>query len=111
MNTVEMQAEALHRATTGQSTSNYPAIFAGFEAKGIDPADIDPRVNVLTYRAWQALGRQVRKGEHGVKLHTWVNAKKEISSNGTTREEDYRLCRTVTVFHISQTEPASETNH
>jgi hypothetical protein len=27
---------------------------------------------VFTYHAWRALGRQVRRGEHGVKVVTFV---------------------------------------
>jgi len=34
--------EALDRARTGQTLSNYPAIFAGFMAKGVAEADIKP---------------------------------------------------------------------
>ena len=35
-------------------------------------SDILPRENVFTYHAWRALGRQVRRGEHGVKVTTWI---------------------------------------
>src|SRR5499426_2700888 len=68
----EMQQEALSRAASGQSLTNLPAIFHGFMAKGIPEADIRPRENVFTYHAWRALGRQVRRGEHGVKVCTFV---------------------------------------
>ena len=60
----QMQQEALSRAASGQSLSNWPAILAGFTAKGILESDIRPRENVFTYHAWRALGRQVRRGEH-----------------------------------------------
>jgi hypothetical protein len=68
----EMQQEALSRAIGGEALTNWPAIFAGFTAKGIPESDIRPRENVLTYHAWRALGRQVRRGEHGVKVVTFV---------------------------------------
>src|SRR5882672_927343 len=68
----EMQQEALARAASGQSLANWPAIILGFAAKGIPEADIRPRENVFTYHAWRALGRQVRRGEHGVKVVTFV---------------------------------------
>jgi hypothetical protein len=58
----QIQGEALTRAVQGQSLSNWPAIVAGFEAKGIPADDIRPRENVFTYHAWRALGRQVRRG-------------------------------------------------
>ena len=53
----EMQQEALSRAIGGQSLTNWPAIIHGFAARGIPEHEIRPRENVLTYRAWQALGR------------------------------------------------------
>ena len=68
----EIQEEALGRALGGQSLSNWPAILAGFSAKGIPESDIRPRENVFTYHAWRALGRQVRRGEHGVKVVTFI---------------------------------------
>jgi hypothetical protein len=73
----EMQNEALTRASSRQSLSNWPAIFAGFMAKGIPETDIKPRENVFTYHAWQALGRQVRRGEHGVKGRIDLTARKQ----------------------------------
>lgn len=96
------QREALNRATTNASFSNYPAIFEGFLARGIAFDDIRPRENVFTYAAWRELGRQVRKGEHGVKVVTWIEGEKEDKKTG--KEERYKFCRTTTVFHISQTD-------
>jgi hypothetical protein len=58
----KMQAEALSRATQGQSFANWPAIIAGFVAKGISESEIKPRENVLSFHAWRALGWQVRRG-------------------------------------------------
>jgi hypothetical protein len=52
---------ALSRAASGQSLSNWPAIFAGFTAKGIPENEIKPRENVFTYHAWRALGRRVSR--------------------------------------------------
>ena len=48
-------------------TTNYNDLFA---AKGIPPESILPRVNVLTFWAWKALGRSVRNGEHGVRVRS-----------------------------------------
>ena len=61
----ETQQEALGRARTGESFSNYPAIFTGFMDKGIPEAEIIPRENVFTFHAWKALGRVVKKGGLG----------------------------------------------
>ena len=55
------------------------------------------RQNVFTYNAWKALNRQVRKGEKGIKCVTWIETNKDGKPD--------KLCRSVTVFHISQTDP------
>ena len=103
----EMQQEALDRAIGNQSTANWGAIFAGFTAKGIPEADIRPRENVFTYHAWRALGRQVRRGEHGVKVTTWIptERKERDRVTGEERVTTGRICHTAVVFHVSQTDP------
>lgn len=101
------QAEALTRALTGQTWSNYPAIFKGLTAKGISENDIQPRENVFTYQAWQALGRQVRKGERGVKILTYIpvdKKAKDADNDDETKVKHYSVPRSVSVFHISQTD-------
>src|SRR5229473_631983 len=107
MTKTEMQAEALDRAQSGQALTNYPAIFAGFMAKGIAEADIRPRENVFTFNAWKALGRSVKKGEHGVKVVTFIecSATQRDPASGEEKPVTYRRPHTTTVFHISQTEP------
>jgi hypothetical protein len=107
-----IQQEALSRAVGNQSLANWPAIFAGFVAKGIPESDIKPRENVFTYHAWRALGRQVRRGEHGIKVLTFValdRAAATDSEEGDGKPEK-RKARgrrpwAATVFHVSQTDP------
>ena len=104
----EFQAEALSRAANGQSLANWPAIIEGFTAKGIPESDIRPRENVFTYHAWRALGRQVRRGEHGVKIATFVTAREgKYDSGNPDAGKPKRGARPwiATVFHISQTDP------
>ena len=106
----EMQQEALDRAAHGQSWANYAAIFQGFTAKGIPESEILPRENVFTYHAWRALGRQVRRGEHGVKVTTFVPMEKKSGEvdPDTGEEKRIKLGRrawTAVVFHVSQTDP------
>jgi hypothetical protein len=91
--------ESLNRAKQGDSLVNYPAIIKGFIEKGVNPLDIKPRENIFTYNAWQALKRQVRKGETGVKCVTWIDT--ETKDTG----KPSKLVRPVSVFHISQTDP------
>ena len=103
-NTLQLRQEALTRAVSGESFSNFPAIFAGFVAKGIPESEIKPRENVFTYRAWKALGRQVRQGEHGVKVATFIDCQGKETDRDTGEWKVYRRPWTTTVFHISQTD-------
>ena len=86
MNKQEIQQEALTRATGNQSLSNYPAIIQGFIEKGIAENDIKPRINIFTFNAWKALGRSVKKGEHGVKVLTWITGQKEVENENNEKE-------------------------
>ena len=111
----QIQQEALSRAVGGQALTNWPAILAGFMAKGIPEHEIRPRENVFTYHAWRALGRQVRRGEHGVKVVTFVTTKGKDDTDaadnndadGADKPKRRGLRRpwTATVFHVSQTDP------
>jgi hypothetical protein len=103
--TPRSREEALTRAISGQSLSNFPAIFQGFAAKGIPESDIKPRENVFTFDAWKALGRYVRKGEHGVKVVTFIETLSREADQDTGERKLIRRPWTTTVFHISQTEP------
>lgn len=100
----ESMLESLKRAVSGESFSNFPAIFRGFVAKGIPEAEIKPRENVFTYESWRALGRQVRRGEHGVKIVTFIESKSKETDPDTGERKLIRRPWTSTVFHISQTD-------
>jgi hypothetical protein len=104
-NREQERAEALTRAVSGQTMSNYPAIFQGFIAKGIPESEIRPRENVFTFDAWKALGRYVRKGEHGVKVMTFIECSKKDETDAETGEKKtFHRPWSTTVFHVSQTE-------
>src|SRR5437868_9551602 len=109
----QIQQEALSRAAAGQSLTNWPAIIHGFTAKGIPESDVRPRENVFTYHAWRALGRQVRRGEHGVKVVTFVDTGRaappadppaDTDATNDRRPSRGRRPWTATVFHVSQTD-------
>lgn len=101
----EIQDRALSNAVGRQSTMNYAAIFEGFMEKGIPEDQINPRENVFTFNAWKALGRSVKKGEHGVKVITFVPCEgKDKAADGAEVKTSYRRPWTTTVFHVSQTE-------
>jgi len=97
-----IEAKALGNAVSGQSVANYEVIFEGFAAKGIPMEDVLPRENVFTFHAWRALGRVVRRGEHGVQVVTIIPCTKKDPLTG--EEIPVRKVKTTTVFHISQTE-------
>ena len=104
-NISQSKLESLKRAVSGQSFSNFPAIFQGFAAKGIPESEIKPRENVFTFDAWKALGRVVRRGEHGVKVVTFIESKSKEIEQDTGERKIIRRPWTTTVFHVSQTEP------
>lgn len=93
---------ALDRVKSSDSLTNIPAIIAGFQEKGIDADNIKPRQNVFTFKAWIALGRVVRKGEHGVKIMTFIPVYVKDDKTGEKVQRGQRPW-TTTVFHVSQT--------
>lgn len=87
-----LQQEALRRAKSSQSLINHALVIEAASARGW--MDAIPGENVLTFNAWKALGRTVKKGEKAfVKLP--VLFQKEDS--------DERVRTMASVFHISQT--------
>ncbi len=102
MTSQQIATEALKNATQNQSLMNYTAIYEGFVAKGLLEADIKPRENVFTFAAWKALNRVVRRGEHGVKVVTWVQMTKTDKATG--EKIGYKVPRSTTVFHLTQTD-------
>jgi antirestriction protein ArdC len=59
----------------------------------------------LTYRQAQALGGNVRKGEHGTKIVFWKFDKYETeAADGETEERKSAFLRYYTVFNLEQTE-------
>src|SRR5438128_2446748 len=90
-----MAREALGRAANGTSIANYATIFGEFSERGIPDNEIKPRENIFTYHAWRALGRQVKRGQHGVKISVWVPRE--------TDGETELIPTTATVFHVTQT--------
>jgi hypothetical protein len=107
MNKQEIRQEALSRAVNGETFSNFPVIIHGFAARGIPEDQIKPRENVFTFNAWKALGRHVRKGEHGVKVATVreLTKRKKDQDTGEDKKETFSIPWSATVFHVSQTDP------
>jgi len=104
---VSTSTEALERARSGQTASNYVAIISGFMERGISENQIIPRVNVFTYHAWLALNRPVRKGERGVAIVTWVHTDDKKDTTGKVTHKGRSYPRKAYVFHVSQTDQNS----
>jgi len=96
----ETTENMLSRIETGIS-GNDVIVINEFSMRGIDAI---PRVDTFTYRAWVAKGRQVRKGEHGVKIPVYIRMEKKGKKPGD-KPESYTRPRSTTVFHKSQTDP------
>ena len=111
MKTVETCADALARIQSGRSDNDTFTIIA-FADRGIELDDIKPRENVLTFKAWRAVGRQVAKGAISVSIPVWIkpgNSGPDAGDNAEspeTKKPGRMFCRSVPVFHISQTIPA-----
>lgn len=106
----EIQAKALQNAQADRSWANYETIFDEFMQRGIPVEEITPRVNVFTYHAWRALGRQVRKGEKGVKILSMAPITRRADDNDAQADQgEGKPARmrpvSAVVFHISQTDP------
>lgn len=103
----EVQQRALANALADKSAANYQTIVEGFMEKGIEPEDITPRVNVFTYNAWRELGRQVRRGESGVRILSMAPARSKGEDGESSVEGEKPRMRPVpaVVFHITQTDP------
>lgn len=103
---VEHYRAALDKVFQSQSLINWPLVIEGFIKKGIAEADIRPKENVLTFNAWRALGRTVKRGEHGVRVCTFRTFER-LKRDSVTGEDTVETVKTPwfsTVFHISQTE-------
>jgi antirestriction protein ArdC len=60
---------------------------------------------VAGFRAWQRLGRQVRKGEHGIRIMAPMVVKQRDADGETDDDSETRvLFRTVSVFDVAQTD-------
>lgn len=99
----ERDMEALARARNGCSQNDTLAAVL-FAERGIPVEVINPRENVLTFAAWRALGRTVKRGEHGIRVPVWIPFEKEVKKpDGTTEIKAGRYPRDAVLFHISQT--------
>ena len=95
--------EALARIQNNHSMANYGHVFEALTHRGIPIDEIEPKENVLTFHAWKAKGRHVRKGEKGFKVVSWIPIEGKADESGEKKLK-HRPVR-ATLFHISQTDP------
>lgn len=62
---------------------------------------------VRGYDQWLDEGRQVRKGETGIKIRKVVTRGEQTNDAGDVTRTGYRSCIWLTVFDIDQTDPAA----
>lgn len=67
----------------------------------------------MTYKQAQALGAQVRKGEHGATVVYYGDSSKTVrdEASGEDREQAFRFLKTYTVFNVAQIEGLPERFH
>jgi len=105
----EMERESLSRARSSFSMANFVPVIQEFAARGIPLAEICPKENVFTYHAWRALGRQVRKGEHGVKVSVCFKRDDDKQQAADGKPATRTIFASAVVFHVSQTDPIGDT--
>jgi len=67
----------------------------------------------MTYKQAQALGAQVRKGEHGATVVYYGDSSKAVhdEASGEDKERAFRFLKTYTVFNVAQIEGLPERYH
>jgi hypothetical protein len=103
--------DALDRGSRCKPNSNDLPVVAEFGLRGIPEQDIrtcSPDQNVYTYDAWQALKRQVRKGEKSVRCTVWIPMKIKGRPDAIVKrlQEDHTSARrhNACLFRVSQTD-------
>jgi len=98
--TTETAAQALARIQGGVSR-NDAAVMMAFEAAGIVPREIVPRENVLTAKAWSALGRRMAKGSKALMVPIMYPCSKKDRETG--EKVSFMRKSTARLFHVDQT--------
>ena len=90
-------SQATMTATTAQSFDRTSAASVSILAQSAQDRGCTCRAYVdwYTYRRWKAQGYQVQKGEHGVKLTTWIRF---TSTGKDGKEKEHTRPKGTTVF-------------
>lgn len=103
----ETPQEALSRIQSMRFCGNDVLVIEAFCAAGIPADEIDPRHNVLTFKAWKAKGRRVAKGAKSIGVTVWIpfsGKKSEQPADGDDKKKRSGLRPKLTrLFHEYQT--------
>ena len=75
-------------ATEAKTFGSYSERNAMLVTSALD-CNCKPYEEILTYARWQALGRQVKKGEHGIKLSTYKSYETEEDGQLVTKKRPW----------------------
>lgn len=80
----EKMTAAQARTFNTHSQENAAILEAAAALRG---CDCRPYVDWFTYNRWQAQDQQVQRGEHGVKILTWIETEKKDKKTGEVKRE------------------------
>lgn len=80
------------------SLANAALAVSELTARGVCDGTCQPYTDILTYRRWQALGMQVKRGEHGVHLSVFVKSE-TTDEDGTVSTRRFPTGTTVFCRH------------
>lgn len=98
--------EAALQRIAGGFSGNDVAVVMIFASLGVDPDEILPRENVLTFKAWKAKGRKIAKGVNSISVPVYIPAKGKQEAEGDDEKPGSMMKRRARLFHESQTIPA-----
>lgn len=107
----ESIAAQLEELTSSEGWARFLKIATGFHRYSLSNVLLIQQqcphaTRVAGFRQWQARGRQVRKGERGIRIFGYATKRIEADDTDTGAEEERRVYYPVlTVFDISQTDP------
>ncbi|MFP3467592.1 ArdC-like ssDNA-binding domain-containing protein [Leifsonia sp. SIMBA_070] len=110
-NSISEQVEQLKNSEKWRAFLDFASAFHAYSLNNLllILAQKPDATQVAGFRKWQKLGRQVRKGETGIRIFGY-STKKVTDEDDTGEEQERRIVRypILTVFDISQTDPLDE---
>ena len=96
----QMTAQQARHFEHGKSMASEVALAMAAQERG---CNCQAYRDWFTYRRWQAQGMQVQKGQHGVKLTTWISYETEDKDGNV---KTHSRPKATTVFCRCQVKPA-----